>query len=66
MRKVRIHAGLRDVLLANCAIFVTDVDYCELSSKSFPASWRNFPHKLIHRLRNNFLNCCFQRSYWNQ
>jgi hypothetical protein len=35
--------GLREVILSNCTIFVTDVDYCELSSKNFPEFRKNFP-----------------------
>jgi hypothetical protein len=34
MRKARVHAGLRGAALRHWVISVTDVDYCEMSSKN--------------------------------
>ncbi len=53
MCKASIHAGLRDAIFCDCAVFMTDVDYYEMSSKISPSFLENFLQELIHRLRNN-------------
>jgi hypothetical protein len=43
MLKARIHAGLRASTLRHRVIFVTDVDYYEMSSRISPNPARIFP-----------------------
>jgi hypothetical protein len=43
MRKARVHAGLRGTALHHWVIFVTDVDYWEMSSKISRKLYPNFP-----------------------